>query len=30
MLSEGPEHAIQLVLDHPVLTNDELERVARA
>ncbi len=30
MLSEGPEHAVQLVLDHPVLTNDELERVARA
>ncbi|HXV53761.1 MAG TPA: glutamate synthase-related protein, partial [Solirubrobacterales bacterium] len=30
MLSEGPEHAIQLVLDHPVLTNDELEAVARA
>jgi glutamate synthase domain-containing protein 2/glutamate synthase domain-containing protein 1/glutamate synthase domain-containing protein 3 len=30
MLSEGPEHAVQLVLDQPVLTNDELERVARA
>ena len=30
MLSEGPEHAVQLVLDHPVLTNDELERIARA
>ncbi len=30
LLSEGPEHAIQLVLEHPVLTNDELERVARA
>ncbi|MDX6581853.1 MAG: glutamate synthase large chain [Solirubrobacterales bacterium] len=30
MLSEGPEHAVQLVLDHPVLTNDELERLARA
>ena len=30
MLSEGPEHAIQLVLEHPVLTNSELERVARA
>ena len=27
---EGPEHAVQLVLDHPVLTNSELERVARA
>ena len=30
LLSEGPEHAVQLVLDHPVLTNAELERVARA
>jgi glutamate synthase (NADPH) large chain len=30
MLSEAPEHAIQLVLEHPVLTNSELERVARA
>ena len=30
MLSEGPEHAVQLVIDHPVLTNAELERVARA
>ncbi|MQA73596.1 MAG: glutamate synthase large subunit [Solirubrobacterales bacterium] len=30
LLSEGPEHAIQLVLDHPVLTNSELERIARA
>ena len=30
LLSEGPEHAVQLVLDHPVLLNDELERVARA
>ncbi len=30
LLAEGPEHAVQLVLDHPVLTNDELERMARA
>ena len=30
LLADGPEHAVQLVLDHPVLTNDELERVARA
>ncbi|HXV52207.1 MAG TPA: glutamate synthase central domain-containing protein, partial [Solirubrobacterales bacterium] len=30
MLSEGPEHPVQLVLEHPVLTNAELERVARA
>ena len=28
MLSEGPEHAIQLVLSHPVLNNEELERIA--
>ncbi len=28
MLSEGPEHAVQLVIEQPVLSNDELERVA--
>ncbi len=30
LLFDGPEHAVQLVLDQPVLSNDELERVARA
>jgi glutamate synthase domain-containing protein 2/glutamate synthase domain-containing protein 1/glutamate synthase domain-containing protein 3 len=30
LLSEGPEHAIQLVLDQPVLTNSELERIVHA
>ena len=30
MLSEGPEHTVQLVIDHPVLTSSELERVAGA
>jgi len=30
LLSDGPEHPRQLVLDHPVLTNEELERIARA
>ena len=30
LLAEGPEHAVQLVLEHPVLTNTELEKVARA
>jgi glutamate synthase (NADPH) large chain len=30
LLIDGPEHAVQLVLDQPVLTNSELERMARA
>ena len=30
MLEEGHEHARQLVLEHPVLDNDQLERIARS